>query len=246
MIGVEKILIDEATKVASNKAGGLLKALFGKAFEETGEIIADNIRLRRFKNQVEIFEKAKKYLKNKKISENKISLKVLAPLIEFSSLEEEEDLQDKWARLIKNILSQPTSSLLQQHAIQILNKISNEEALILDELYKRVEESKTQFNIRVSEGRKSIKLRKEKREITLRVDQFSFLAVNIARHFKFKYSDFDIYISNLIALGLVRYETEVNFYESTGDLNRRFEIDVNDYYKIKMTKLGHEFVQICS
>ena len=59
MTGLEKIITDKAVmKAAAEKTEGLLKTLFGKAFEETGEMIADQVRLRRFKSNIKIFEKA--------------------------------------------------------------------------------------------------------------------------------------------------------------------------------------------
>jgi len=51
----------------------------------------------------------------------------MAPLVEYASYEEDENLQDLWAKLIENILSLPASVILQQTAIEVLNKVSNEE-----------------------------------------------------------------------------------------------------------------------
>jgi hypothetical protein len=139
MTGLEKLVTDHTVvKAAAGKAEGLLKGLFGKAFEETGEIIADQVRLRRFKNQIKIFEKATQYLKDKNIDPQKVNLKVLAPLVEFSSYEEDENLQELWAKLITNILSRPTSVILQQNAIEVLNKVSNEEVRILNYIFDKL------------------------------------------------------------------------------------------------------------
>jgi hypothetical protein len=51
-------------------------------------MIADNVKMRRFQNQLKIFTKAQKILEQKNIDPSKVSLKTLAPLIEFSSYEE--------------------------------------------------------------------------------------------------------------------------------------------------------------
>ena len=91
---------------------------------------ADQVRLRRFKNQVKIFERLNIYLKDKKIDPQKINLKVLAPLIEFASYEEDENLQELWSKLVKNILIKPTHIVLQQNAFEVLNKVSNDKVII--------------------------------------------------------------------------------------------------------------------
>ena len=74
--------------------------------EEVGLILSDSIKLWRFKNQVNIVTKAEAYLKEKGIKTKKISLKILAPLLEGAAMEEEESLQDKWAALLANTVSE--------------------------------------------------------------------------------------------------------------------------------------------
>lgn len=129
MADIEKILDNlNIPKQILDKSEALLKTLFGPSLDEFGGMIADNVKLRRFKNQIRIFSKAQEILKEKKIDPKKVSLKVLAPLIEFSSYEEEEKLQDKWAKLTTHILSGNGDVVFQQNCINILNKLSSEEA----------------------------------------------------------------------------------------------------------------------
>ena len=54
-----------------------LRKLLGPAITESGELIADQIRYRRFKNQVTIFSKAKNLLESKSIEPRQINLKTL-------------------------------------------------------------------------------------------------------------------------------------------------------------------------
>jgi len=87
-----------------DKSEALLKTLFCPSFEELGGMISGSVKLRRFKNQLKIFEEAQDILKKKNINPKNVSLKVLAPLIELSSYEEDETLQKKWSNLIASIL----------------------------------------------------------------------------------------------------------------------------------------------
>lgn len=133
MANIEKILSDlNIPKQIIDKSEALLKTLFGPSMDEIGGMISDNVRLRRFKNQLKIFTKAQDILKEKKIDPKKVSLKVLAPLIEFSSYEEEESLQSKWSSLTAHILSDKTDIIFHQNCISILNKLSTEDAILLD------------------------------------------------------------------------------------------------------------------
>lgn len=250
MTGIEAALTNpENIKAAAEKTEGLLKSLFGKAFEETGEMIRDQVRLRRFKNQVKILEKAKEYLKGKEYDAQKVNLKVLAPLIELSSLEEDENLQDKWAKLIKNIVLQPASIVLQKNAIEVLNKISNEEAKILDHIYDQLQSDRLKsFASHIFSPHQHIRNLESVNDF--RIDWFSFAITDLSKKFNLTREEIEIQISNLVALGTLRYEMEVQAsgYKK-GILPEEMDVDVEvsvwDYESIRMTQLGCAFVELC-
>jgi hypothetical protein len=81
-----------------------VEKFLGSSIEEAGLLISDNIKLRRFKNQIKILNKAQKIVEENKIDVKQISLKVLVPLLEYSSVEEDENQQDKWANLLINYI----------------------------------------------------------------------------------------------------------------------------------------------
>src|SRR5579883_1951149 len=84
-------------KEVVEKSERLLHTLAGKALEETGELFADRVRFWRFKNQVSVLRKAEKALKDAGLEPRAVDLKLLVPLIEHASLEEQEDAQSLWA-----------------------------------------------------------------------------------------------------------------------------------------------------
>lgn len=81
---------------------GFLDKLIGAPIEEYGLIFADNVRLRRFRNQIKIVSKAQKIIEQSNINIKQISIKTLVPLLEYSSLEDDESIQDKWSNMIVN------------------------------------------------------------------------------------------------------------------------------------------------
>jgi hypothetical protein len=253
MTGLEKIATDSAIKVVADKSESLIKSLFGKAFDETGEMIADQVKLRRFKNQVTIFEKAEKYLKDKNIDCLKVNLKVLAPMLEFSSYEEDKNLQELWANLITNILSKPTSTLLQQNSIEILNKISNDEAKILHHVYKKlIYERQKRFD----KGSDAAYLFSDHKKIIkpedYRLDWFTFDIDGLEKELNLSSDNLETDISNLVALGTLKYDTEVEVTcaeksnDDPSDTSLDIDLDVSDYTSIRITKLGYVFVEICT
>lgn len=57
------------------------------------------MRSKRLNNQIKIFTKTIKILDENGLETRQLNLKTLIPLIEKSSLEDDEKLQDKWANL---------------------------------------------------------------------------------------------------------------------------------------------------
>lgn len=115
---------------------GFVEKLVGASIEETGLLIADNIKLIRFKNQLKILSKAQKIVQESGINIKQISLKQLVPLLEYSSLEDDETLQDKWTNLLVNFID---SNEKYESTIFpfILNQLSSKEVIELDEIYNK-------------------------------------------------------------------------------------------------------------
>jgi hypothetical protein len=113
---------------------GFLEKLTGATIEETGLLIADNIKLIRFKNQLKILTKAQKIVQESDINVKQISLKALVPLLEYSSLEDDETLQDKWTNLLVNFID---SNEKYESTIFpfILNQLSSNEVLELERIF---------------------------------------------------------------------------------------------------------------
>lgn len=113
---------------------GFVEKLVGGAVEEAGLMMTDRVRLRRLKNQIKILEKAQKIAKDYNIDIKQINLKVLVPLLENCSLEEDETLQNKWANLIANYAD--TNEHYESTIFPfILSQLSRKEVIELEKLY---------------------------------------------------------------------------------------------------------------
>lgn len=112
-------------------AKGFLDKLITPGVEETGLLIQDQVRKWRFNNQVKMLVKAEEICKRQGISPKSISLKVVCPLLEYASLEEDEVLQEKWAVLLSNLVDSEQN--LENHVFPyLLSQISRAEFGLLE------------------------------------------------------------------------------------------------------------------
>jgi hypothetical protein len=76
--------------------------LFGPALDELGGILADPIRICRFKRSVRLLEKTKHICDETGYEPKAVPLKMLLPILESASLEDDEYLHDQRANLLAN------------------------------------------------------------------------------------------------------------------------------------------------
>ena len=258
MADIEKMLDNlNIPKQLLDKSEALLKTLFGPSFEELGGLIADQVKLRRFNNQINIFTKAQEKLKKNNINSQKVSLKVLAPLIEYSSLEEEENLQNKWSNLIAHILGGDKEIVFHQNCITILNTISSEEAKLLDKLHNLLQtkkldryQSQLEYYNRTKNKYPSMKQSEPKKPEEYSLDSFTFNIASLSKEFNISHIELEFSISNLISLGLLKWETDVDVSASKSSEDpddRDIDVDVNVYNNddFIFTSIGDKFIKVC-
>src|SRR6266478_6312148 len=80
----------------------IIKAILGPAAEELGQRFGDRVRLYRYGRSLEMLKKAEKMAKEAGFTPKSVPIKLLFPLLEGASLEEDEDLHTMWAALLAN------------------------------------------------------------------------------------------------------------------------------------------------
>ncbi|SPE76252.1 hypothetical protein FLACOL_00230 [Flavobacterium columnare] len=122
--------------IASEKAINFVEKLIAEPFMEMTGIFTDKIKLWRFKNQVSIIDKARKFLKEKGIEVPKtMPIKDLSTLLEYASFEENEIMQDNWAKLLANTVD-PNNKFDSCYVFsQLLNQLSVDEYHILEYIF---------------------------------------------------------------------------------------------------------------
>ena len=120
------------------------------SLEELGLLVRDQISFWRFNNQIKILTKAKSICEKNSISVKAIPPKLLCPYLENASLEDDDELQDRWAILLVNMVDSQQN--LQNHVFPyILSQLSKDEFTLLEsvliEKEKRVSKLKNELSV---------------------------------------------------------------------------------------------------
>lgn len=213
-----------------DKCESLFRSLLGEATHEVGGIIADQVRYARLRNQLKILSKTDALIKNSSYNVRPVDLKVLVPLIETCSLEEDENIQDRWASMLANLATLDSDSFFNNNCVEVFGRLSPDEIAILDFCYE--EYIKISGPVVVDhEGKLEVDVDKMMFSQSAKFTPFYLQE-------RFGLSDFRIrlYTENLTSLGLLQFE-EIDWDPNENDL-----IVSRDTY---ITYLGLYFVRIC-
>lgn len=124
--------IAEATKAVAETSGKALDILMGLGqivkppADELAGILCDRLKFVRWKGQVALFEKSRKIMEERGLTRatRELPLNFAIPLLTHAFLEEDDDLQDAWARLLVNAGDASTEIELRVAYVSILNGMS--------------------------------------------------------------------------------------------------------------------------
>ena len=106
--------------------------------KEIGELFAGEFKYWRIRRGISILQKTKKLLKDNEINPKKVSLKFFIPLLESSSLEEEEFMQNKWAILLANAVNPDFEEEIKPSFVEILKELTSTEVKLLDKMFEEL------------------------------------------------------------------------------------------------------------
>jgi hypothetical protein len=112
-----------------------LEGLVPEFVKEGGGILADKVRYWRWKNQINIVMRAKTHIDNLGLQPKFPPLKIIVPLLESASLEEDESIQQMWSRLLASALVDDIK-IVPNH-ILTLRQLSPVEVKVLDWMYRQ-------------------------------------------------------------------------------------------------------------
>ena len=212
-VNIKSSTIEKGLELAKDFLGKLILP----TVEEVGLLAADNVKIWRFKNQVRLLNNVETYIKKKSINPKKVPLKILLPLLEYSSLEEEPEIIKLWENLLINYIDSNKTFEISVFP-KILSEISTNQAHLLKSIDVYFFTYQTEY-LRIAEYDKILHV----------------------GHPKYKNSPAEI--SNLIRLGLFK---EVKTYTSINDPKSIYPGQVIENEKLlAITDLGEMFLEIC-
>jgi hypothetical protein len=128
-------LAKKGVDLAEEAARGFLSRVLGSPLEEVGALLHDKVRARRFRNQVDMLVKARDMLDEAGISPKAMPLKVLVPLLDGVSLEDDPEMAKRWAALLANAADAKYRHASFPSFTSILSELSPVEAKIMDTVY---------------------------------------------------------------------------------------------------------------
>lgn len=245
-INLPKQILDKTEKFVST--------IFGPSAKEFGELFADKVRYRRLKNQVDIFSKTIKMLEGSGLEAKELNLRTLIPLIEKSSIEDDPNLQDRWAKLIANICSSPETGL-EPRLINTLSNLSSTEANILD--FIQIEFIKKRKNRFEYLENNSLFGNKYSCAEEIPIDEFSIDYKGVGDKFNLSSEFLRIYIDNLERLGLIQFQdpeieidsgsSDAEFDEDDRSVNLELQVtaEFQKYDDFHLTTFGNYFMKQC-
>ena len=206
-------VIEESVKAAKEFLGRLINP----ALEEGGGIISDTMKLWRLKNLVKITIKAKKFLEERGIKPERVLPKTLLPIIENGSLEEDDDMRNRWSAMLAHAADPSSEVKIRPGYPSILKELSPLEVKILDDIYKFIKGIS-------EEKRKNAGILKEK----------------VLQAFKISSEEYDIIADNLFRLNLCQPPSSEG-----GTTIDKYPLVLRTYDFIKLTPLGVDFIRAC-
>jgi hypothetical protein len=137
--------IPEVVSVAKVAAASIpftaiVKRMLGPAADEVAEMWRDQVRLYRYERQLKCVQKAERMAQEAGFEPQAVPPKILFPLLEGASFEDNEDLHTMWAGLLANASASDSSTSLMPGFIAVLKQMSANEAALLNWLGEHIDD----------------------------------------------------------------------------------------------------------
>ena len=125
---------------AFDEAIDLLHKLAGPMFDEFGAMLGDTVRVHRVKNLIKTFQVTERLLRDSGLQANAVPLRLLLPIIESSSIEDNDSLQELWAGLLATASQQADS--VSPSFVETLKQLTPDEARHLKHVCETLQNSR--------------------------------------------------------------------------------------------------------
>lgn len=126
----------QALEIA-HKVGAFLSQFIGGSLEQVCGIIEDKLKYTRWERRIRLMDSATRFMaeRGSPMQIRPVPLNVAIPIFEAASLEEDDDLQDLWARLLVNAADAKSGVEVRRLLVSILQDFSHMEVYLLQAIH---------------------------------------------------------------------------------------------------------------
>jgi hypothetical protein len=215
----------EAVKQAFQPVQDIVTRVAGPAATEVGLMLGDALRVWRLRRAVRLWQDVKQFASEANLELHPVTPRLLFPILDAATLNEDEDLHMRWVALLTNAAA---SEQVLPSFSEILKQLRPEDARFLDRAYDEVT------------------LAEQNREIQNRtplISSFDYL-MHPVRQSTLELID-TVTFDNFSRLMLLRRDNGV--YVSGGEPSTSFEQQVSQELEnaVYLTELGRAFISAC-
>ena len=211
----------------SEKVGGFFAKVLGEPIETATGMLGDKLKFMRWERQVRLVDRVQQINHDRGIEGKEIPVlpKLAIPLIENASLEENDLLQDLWAKLMSSAQGKDSQNVVRAAFIDIIKQLEIIDVLILSAMFESYVQAVGEENIHKETPRK-----------------ISFSKTNIISALKIPDHRYEDSIDNLMRVRCICSELKV-----IGGINMGGESATIDkgYESLCLTSLGVRFIIAC-
>lgn len=213
---------------ASEKLGGFLAKVFGGPMEDLAGMVGDKLRVMRWERQVRLIDRVEEINRSRKVlgKEVPVAPKLAIPLIESASLEENDTLQDLWARLLSSAQDERMSEIVRTAFIDIIKQLEVIDVETLNSLYGGYKNALSSGQLSPDSSPSGV----------------AFSKMAIIRQLKITERQYENSIDNLMRVRCVRSEVKIMHQMNIGGQSATIDMG---YESLCITSLGISFVQAC-
>lgn len=131
--------VGKAVEKLADPVMELLKRIAGPAADEVGLTFRDSVHVYRAKRAYRLAEKFQEFCEKHNVKPVPVSLKILLPILDGASVEDDENLHTMWANLLASAAIPGAKPKPYPAFIEVIRQLSKEEALFYNALWDDLE-----------------------------------------------------------------------------------------------------------